>query len=293
LPERKKGILESLQAENMISQSIDGMWSITNLGAILFAKDIEEFTSIKRKAIRVIQYKGQNKIETIREQIGKKGYAAGFENLITYITALLPENEVIEQAIRTKVSMYPEIAVRELIVNAIIHQDFMITGTGPMIEIFNDRIEITNPGIPLIETNRFLDSPPRSRNEGLASFMRRIGICEERGSGIDKVVFQTEFYQLPAPIFEVAGDHTRSILFAHRPLSKMDKEDRIRACYLHACLNYVSRIQMTNTTLRERFKTQDSTLISRIIKDSLDAGLIRIYNPEASKKYMKYLPFWA
>ncbi|MFX6794050.1 ATP-binding protein, partial [Acinetobacter baumannii] len=80
-----------------------------------------------------------------------------------------------------------------------------------MVEIFSDRIEITNPGAPLIKTERFLDSPPRSRNEALASFMRRIVICEERGSGVDKVVQQTEVYQLPAPVFETIGENTRVI----------------------------------------------------------------------------------
>ncbi len=99
--------------------------------------------------------------------------------------------------------------------------------------------EITNPGRPLVKTDRFLDSPPKSRNEALASFMRRIGVCEERGSGVDKVIFQTEFYQLPAPLFEETDEHTRSVLFAHKDFKDMGKEDRIRACYLHACLQYV------------------------------------------------------
>ena len=54
-----------------------------------------------------------------------------------------------------------------------------------MIEIFEDRMEIMNPGVPLVDTQRFLDNPPRSRNETLASLMRRVGICEERGSGVD------------------------------------------------------------------------------------------------------------
>lgn len=84
-----------------------------------------------------------------------------------------------------------------------------------MIEIFSDRMEITSPGLPLIKTERFLDSPPKSRNETLASFMRRIGICEERGSGIDKVVFQTERFHLPAPAFETTNEHTRAVLFSH------------------------------------------------------------------------------
>ena len=119
--------------------------------------------------------------------------------------------------------MFPELAVRELVANALIHQDLLITGAGPMIEIFDDRIEITNPGEPLISTDRFVDSPPRSRNESLASLMRRFRICEERGSGIDKILFQIEYYQLPAPLFEAPHGFTRCVLFAHKDLKHMDK----------------------------------------------------------------------
>ena len=164
-----------------------------------------------------------------------------------------------------------------------------------MIEIFADRMEISNPGVPLVETDRFLDTPPRSRNEALASFMRRIGVCEERGSGIDKVVFQTEYFQLPVPVFDVVGENTRAILFAHRPLAKMDKADRVRACYLHACLRYVNRDYMTNTSLRERFgiEPQNSATASRLIKEALEAKMIRPYDETASRKFMKYVPFWA
>jgi predicted HTH transcriptional regulator len=149
--------------------------------------------------------------------------------------------------------------------------------------------------LPLVQTDRFLDSPPRSRNEALASVMRRIGVCEERGSGVDKIVFQTELYQLPAPLFETTEEHTRAVLFAHRAFKDMDKADRIRACYLHACLRYVQRDYMTNTTLRERFgiDEKNSSMASRIIRDTLEAKLIVPYDEEAGRKYMKYLPWWA
>jgi len=295
LPDRKEGILDSLCIERIIKKNDKGLWDITNLGAILFAKKLENFDSIQRKAVRVIVYKGSNRVETIREQMGTKGYASGFNGLIEYVNTLLPMNEVIEKALRKNVTMYPEISVRELVVNAIIHQDFYITGAGPMIEIFDDRMEITNPGIPLVATDRFLDSPPRSRNEMLASFMRRIGVCEERGSGIDKVIFETEFYQLPAPVFETTGDNTRAILFSHKSFSDMDKDDRLRACYQHSCLKYVSREYMTNTSLRERFgiEEQNSATASRIIKDTVEKGLIRLFDPEASNKYKKYVPYWS
>ena len=295
LPNNKAGILEVLESEAMIVKTDTNKWNITNLGAILFAKQLSDFPLLSRKAIRVIQYRDNSRIKTIKEQVDSRGYAIGFEGLIEYINGLLPSNEVIEQAFRKNVLMYPELAIRELVANAIIHQDFFVTGRSVMIEIFSDRIEITNPGKPLIDTNRFLDTPPRSRNERLASFMRRIGVCEERGSGIDKIVYETELYQLPAPLFEVVEDNTRAILFAHRPLKKMDKTDRIRACYLHACLKYVNREYMTNTSLRERFgiEPQNSASASRYIKEALLSGLIELEDKNAAPKMRRYVPFWA
>ncbi len=164
-----------------------------------------------------------------------------------------------------------------------------------MVEIFADRMEISSPGGPLIAPERFLDIPPRSRNEKLAALMRRFGICEERGSGIDKVIFEIEFYQLPAALFEARGESTIAVLFAQRALTKMDKVDRIRACYQHASLRYVSRDFMTNTSLRERFgiKEGNKAQASRFIKEALDAGKILAYDEHAAPKLMKYIPHWA
>ncbi len=295
LPEGRQGILKALEDDALIRPTEVGGWDITNLGAILFAKRLSDFRSLSRKAVRVIRYKGSSRVETIKEQIGGKGYASGFEGLIEYINGLLPSNEVIGQALRKEVPMYPELAVRELVANALIHQDFFITGAGPMVEIFDDRMEISNPGKPLVKTERFLDTPPKSRNESLASLMRRFGVCEERGTGVDKVVFQTELYQLPAPIFEVVGENTRAVLFAHRPLTKMDQADRIRACYLHACLKYVNREYLTNSSVRERFGIDPKNIAtaSRMIKESVAAGEIAPYDPVAAPKMMKYIPWWA
>jgi predicted HTH transcriptional regulator len=295
LPESRSSILQALAADELIQNNDAGSWDITNLGAILFAKRLKDFPFLRRKAIRVIQYRGNSRIETIREQEGGKGYANGFEGLITYINGILPSNEIIEQALRRTVPMYPELAVRELVANAIIHQDFSVTGAGPMVEIFEDRMEITNPGLPLVDTDRFLDNPPKSRNETLAALMRRMGICEERGSGVDKVVQETEIYQLPAPIFEVTGDNTRAILFAPQSLSKMDKSDRIRACYFHAVLRYVNRDYMTNSSLRERFglPPKSRPTATKLIKEAIEAGAIKPYDESAAPKLMKYVPFWA
>ncbi len=295
LPEGREAILAALAADRMIQRSDSGQWHISNLGAILFAKRLQDFPALGRKAVRLIHYKGNGKLETLRELTGNKGYALGFEGLIDTLKTLLPSNEEIGKAFRQDVPMYPELALRELVANAIIHQDFNLSGTGPMIELFERRMEITNPGVPLVDPQRFLDSPPRSRNEVLASFMRRIGICEERGSGIDKVIAQTELYQLPAPIFEQTDEHTRVVLFAHKDYRDMEQEDRIRACYQHCCLKYVNREPMNNTSLRERFQIDEgnSAMVSRIIKQTIEAGLIRLYDPKANRKAYRYVPSWA
>lgn len=295
LPESRDGILSRLADDHMIEINQGGKWNILNLGAILFAVDLSKFRQLARKAVRVIEYDGEGRVRTKREHLGHKGYAAGFEGLIEFLKGILPENEVIGQALRKTAPMYPELAIRELVANMIIHQDFTITGTGPMVEVFQGRLEITNPGDPLMDTQRFLDTPPQSRNEALASFLRRVGICEERGSGIDKVVFETEFYQLPAPLFEVVSGHTRATLFSHRPFSQMDKADRNRACYLHACLQYVQRKFLTNSSLRARFGIDDKNRAqaSRVIKAAIEAGVIRQNDPQGeSRKDTKYVPFW-
>lgn len=294
LPVGRDGVLAALAADEIIEHDKGGRWNITNLGAILFARRLADFRTLRRKAVRVIFYKDDARIETIREQEGLKGYASGFEGLIGFIMNLLPSNEVIGQALRKTVPMFPELAIRELVANALIHQDFHLTGTGPMVELFANRMEITNPGLPLVKTDRFLDSPPKSRNEAIASFMRRIGVCEERGSGVDKVVSQAEVYQLPAPLFETTDEHTRAVLFAHRDFREMDKADRIRACYLHACLRYVQRDYMSNTTLRERFgiDEKNSSMVSRIIKDTIDAELVRPQDDTVGSRARRYLPWW-
>lgn len=295
LPENRVGILQALESERFIHSLEGGRYQITNLGAILFARDIDLFPRLKRKALRVIVYADRDRTKTVKEQVGRKGYSVGFEGAIEFINALLPMNEVIGKALRREVRMFPEIAIRELVANALIHQDFSIIGSGPMVEIFSDRIEITNPGAPLIETARLLDLPPKSRNEDLAAFMRRINICEERGSGIDKVISAVEEYQLPPPDFRTPEDNTRVILYGLREHSEMSPEERIRACYQHACLLYESGGQkMTNATLRERLgiKQENYSMASKVISLAKKKGLIKDADP-GSGKNTAYVPFYA
>lgn len=293
-PANRSGVLERFKAERFIERD-GGKWAIANLGAILFAKKLDQFDRLARKAPRVITYEGKNKLQTKSDKPGTKGYAVGFQGLVEFINSQIPSNEVIEQALRREVKMFPEIAVRELVANALIHQDFNESGASVMIEIYSDRLEISNPGKPYISPDRFIDEY-QSRNERLADVMRRLGICEEKGSGVDKVIQAAELYQLPAPDFRIGDRRTSAVLFSHRDIDHMDRNDRIRACYQHCCLRYVMNERMTNQSLRERFKLPEgkTATVSQIISATVDAGKIKLADPaQTSTRYRSYLPFWA
>ena len=187
-------------------------------------------------------------------------------------------------------------AIRELIANALIHQDMTITGAGPSVELFSNRLEITNPGSPLISPNRFIDAPPRSRNEALAAFMRRMKLCEEQGTGIDKVVAAVERRQMPPPDFQVGNgriEATRAILFAPVGFAGMMIQERVRACYQHAALKFLERGVLTNASLRQRFGLtgRDSAKVSQVIRLARDRGQIKPADPTHLRS--GYVPFRA
>ncbi len=297
LPSERSEMLDRLTEERLIAQRSGGMYDITNLGAILFAKTLSQFDRLARKSLRIIKYTGPGRLEAEREwhdTPAQKGYALSFEPAVAFIVSQIPQVEVIGLAARTERRSYPEKAIREFVANALIHQDFSVTGCGPMIELFDRRMEITNPGKPLIDPRRFIDSPPRSRNEELAALMRRMEFAEERGSGVDKAIAAIEAQQLPAPDFVEQGDFTRVTMFSARKLSEMDKSDRIRACYQHACLCQMQGSRMTNTSFRTRFGIEpaNAAQASRLIADALKAGVIRLFDPEARRKNASYIPVW-
>lgn len=296
LPSESDELGKWLIAEGLAVADGRGFY-ITNVGAIAAARKLDEFSTLERKRIRVIRYRGTNKVDTIDELPGNKGYAVGFEGLIGYLKRALPHSEVIQQSLRTDVSVYPEIALRELIANALIHQDFTVTGAGPMVEIYDDRIEVTNPGtlLPGKRPDRLIGTTPESRNEQLAYSFRRYRICEERGTGFQKVVRAIELFGLPPLVFTLQENAFRVTLYAPRKFSEMSQTERIEACYQHAMLQYLSSSTLTNTTLRERFKLHEKhrNQITNLIGDAVAAGRIKRKDTGSGNKFAEYLPYWA
>jgi predicted HTH transcriptional regulator len=293
-PRDRAGVLDRLVRERLVDP-VQGGYAIRRIGALLFAKNLNEFPDLARKPSRVVVYTGPSKLETRLDITGTRGYAVGFQSLVQFVMEQLPQNELIEGALRRAVKMVPEVAIRELVANALIHQDLLIPGTSVMIEIYSDRVEISNPGEPVVPVERFIDGY-QSRNERLADFMRRIGICEEKSSGIDRVVHNAEIFQLPAPDFRAGYRRTIATIYGHKDFDEMDRNDRVRACYQHCCLKYVMNQKMTNQSLRERFRLAESKadVVSRIIQETVSEGKIKPSTDSGgSKRYAKYIPNWA
>jgi len=298
IPQSDLEILNWMKAERMVEEVDSKGYYITNLAALSSAHSLNDFDSLARKAIRVIKYKGVNKIITEREYPGRKGYAISFEALLDFVHGLLPKSEIIHKALREETTVYPDIALRELIANSLVHQDFTVKGSGPMIEIFDDRIEISNPGklLPSKRLDRLIGTTPESRNDILASTFRRFKICEERGSGFQKAVSAIEMFGLPPLKFEELANSFRVTMYAPKTFAQLTPQERVEAAYQHCVLQYYSSSAMSNTSLRERFKMHEKprSQLSLGINEALAQNKIKAKDPNnASTKFVEYIPFWA
>lgn len=293
-PDNSEEICKHLIHDKVIQKSLS-RYDITNLGALLFARNLLSFDSVKRKWVRVVVYDWDDKTADNKSYDGNKWYALWFEELLKYINLLIPSFEKIVDWRRVSKNNYPNIALRELIANALIHQDLSINGTTPIIEIYKNRVEITNPWKPLIEITRFIDFQPQSRNEDLASMMRRMKFCEELWSWVDKVVMSIEKEKLPPPKFEVNDDFTRVTMYSWEDITSLSKEDRVRACFQHCVIKYILKDYMTNTSFRDRMNLEQKqyTVASWIISQTIDAWYIKVLDPEnKANRHTKYVPIW-
>lgn len=293
-PASRAGVIDKLLAERLIDCTGE-VFRVRRIAGLLLAKRLDAFPDLARRAPRVVVYGDATKLIPRLDQIGQNGYAVGFVGLVSFVMTQLPQNEFISEALRQERKLVPEAAIRELIANALVHQDFNVDGMRPTIEVYANRVEITNPGVPVVPSERFIDGY-QSRNDQLADLMRRMRVCEERGSGIDRVVSLAEQWQLPAPDFRNDQNRTYAVIYGPQPFEEMTRADRVRACYQHCVLAFITRGAMTNTTLRQRFGLADrhAATVSLVIAATVDAELIK---PDESvgdsKRYARYLPFWA
>lgn len=291
----RSDIIQSLINDNIIVSS-GNSFDITNLGAYALAKDMGDFPHLKRRTVRITKYEGNYKTDNaVYDAIGNMGIIVGFHNMIVNIMRNIPYVEDYTGGIRNDIPQFPELVVRELLANTVAHQDFTVSGMRPMVEIFDNRIIFSNPGVPLIDPMRFLDFPPRSRNTELADLLGKFKIVESRGTGIDKVVASLEEHELPAlEILTKGTDATQVTIHSKKSFKDMSPTEKNESIYWDACLHYVNDEQINNASLRKRFglTNNDSSLISKAISNALEANLIKLYDEKAGRKFVSYIPFW-
>lgn len=296
-PTSRDAVLERFCSDGLIRQN-SGEWVITNLAAITLAKRLAAFSEdLAARAPRFIHYDGVGKTRTKNEIDGVKGYAVGFEGLVKAVYDAAPGNSFDESLIREERKMFPLQSLRELVANALVHQDFAVTGLSVRVELYDDRVAVTSPGEPILDRLRLINED-RARNEKLAELFRRLGLAERKGSGLDKVIDLVERHQLPGPAFEATPTRFVVTLFARRGFAEMERNERVWACFQHACLLWTHGRTMTNRSLRNRFGLEEtgasSTAMSKVLRDTATEGLIvRDDDSSAASSKANYRPFWA
>ncbi len=271
IPANRENVLKDLSDEKFIHKNDGGTWDISNYGALMIAADLNAFDNLAKRSVRIIRYSDKSRIGGIGEKTFYRGYAISFEEIIQYILMVIPQEEFIESGIRRQKYRFPEMAIRELLANVLVHQSLEQKGTSPMVEIFSDRIEFSNAGAPLVAIERIVDTVPLSRNENMAE-------------------------SLIAPKVEKQNNQfTKVTLYSKIDFDMTTKEDRVRTCYMIACLAFVTSDAVTNTVIRKAFGLDEKEKVkaSRIIRDTLEAKLIKPVDPTTAPRYMRYVPFWA
>lgn len=240
-------------------------------------------------------YAENNRTGGSHEEIWTKGYGLCFEEVISSFLRLFAEKETFQNGIRKENHQYSELILRECLANEMIHGDLSARGAGPLVEIFPNRIEFSNPSRSILDSDHVIEMVPSADNEKLVFLMHRIGIGDERGSGFDKIMAECERNHIASPLVESQQGFVRVTVFDGQTFKEEGTTSLLRDIYYHAVLCYVNRVPMTNSSLRKRWNLgeDDKVKVARLIKSALNLKRIKPVNSLAAKKSMQYVPYWA
>ncbi len=210
-PPDLRAIIALLEENCLIHRSDEGRYSITLLGAILFCRDLTEYSRLMCKTVRIVKYIGSGKSKIERQIELTKGYAVQWEQLQNCVDLLLPSHEEIRGGFMVPIRAYPPKAVREAILNALMHQDLSDEYHGVIVEIFDDRVVITHP------SRSNIGNPTDPTNRLLSEMMCSAGMRESVSTGLDEVIRAFESENLPVPEVRIGSSFTKVTLFGEEP----------------------------------------------------------------------------
>ncbi|MFH1956356.1 MAG: ATP-binding protein [Patescibacteria group bacterium] len=208
-----------------IANSFNGKEAPTVAGFLIFAKERpQNKQNFDRYVVRCIKYKGVDVATDIIDNMDVDGTLdVQIDNIQKFILRNIRKSAVIIGTKRVERYEYPEKAIREIVANAIIHRDYKITETYTQVNLFEDRIEIFNPGClpPGVTVENIKDSQV-SRNEIIAARLKELDYLEEYGRGIDIVFNKMKEWNLLPPIFKNTANSFKVILMGEK-LSKLNE----------------------------------------------------------------------
>ncbi len=293
--DQDSALVDKMEQMKLIKHDMQGKFQASNLLAIACAKQFEEVDTLRSKGSRVVVYKGTSKLDASYDKTSRRGHLVTFMNMMEVVMSHIPVTEEMETGTRVSSHAIPEVSIREFLANALVHQDFSTNDSTPIVEIYKDRVRITNPGEPLVSVDRFIDTPSRSRNPRFTKLMHDAGYCEQRGSGVDRAIQAIEKASLPPPLIESIEGSVVVTLYMKRKFAKMTPEERVRACFQHACLMYENNDPMSNASLRKRLGLGEKQhpQVSGVIKDAITAGRIKPLSEDQGNRNARYIPYYA
>jgi ATP-dependent DNA helicase RecG len=197
---------------------------LKNAGVLLFCHRVTKF--FFGATIKCVLFRGKNKYKILTMKEFDADLYSNYQNAITFLQSNLRTEYIIKAGPREEIFELPENALREAILNAIAHRDYYSTASI-QVEIYEDRIEIVNPG-GLIGNFTVKDLYSRSipRNPLLFGLMQRMELVEKVGSGLLRINEAMEKYELPTPLID-ADKYFFKITFIRPDLQKRTIEERI------------------------------------------------------------------
>lgn len=212
-------IVNDVTFENLgIISLFDGEYKPTIGGYLIFAKTIPQNKNpYDRYIVRCVRYASSDPSSKIIDAIDITGTLdSQIDDAYKFVLKNIAKNAVIVGTKRIERYEYPEEGIRELIANAIIHRDYKIIETYTQIRVFQDRIEIVNPGsLPPGVTVDNIKEAQFSRNSMIAARLKDMRYLEEYGRGIDIVIKKMSDWNLPEPLFRNSVNSFEAILLGN------------------------------------------------------------------------------
>jgi len=177
---------------------------LRNAGVLFFAKNVNHF--FPQAYVTCLLARGTEKVDILDRKDFAGGLVSDIEESLRFIERNTRTGYRIEKLRREDVPEYPMRALREAITNAVMHRDYFEAGANVFVEIYDDRIEISNPGgLPKGLSREELGTRSVRRNPLIADLLHRIALIEKAGTGIRLMIEDARRYKCPEPKFTVNG----------------------------------------------------------------------------------------